>query len=124
MYEFKVALTNKLKSYISEDKIFNTLPLNDDDNEPIYPLVIYNIKKIPRTPGYIFIVKIDVWDNNPNTIELEKLVKNISKGLNFLSYYDSNLVYHSYNTLIQDVDTQEENINRRQIQTEFKMYEQ
>jgi len=124
MYTFKVALINVLKKYISENNIFNTLPLNDDDNNPTYPFIVYKVKRIPKTPGYIYIVTIDIWDNKPNTIELERLTDIIAAGINFLSYDDETIVFHAYENLTQDIDTQEENLNRRQIQAEFNAYNQ
>lgn len=124
MLTFKNALIITLKKFISEDKIFNTLPLNDDSDEPGYPFIVYKVKRIPRSPGFIYTVDLDIWDNNSNTIPLDRLTDKISDGINYLSYDDDKIVFHSYESLIQDVDTQEENLNRRQIQVEFLAYSQ
>lgn len=122
MYDFKIALVEKLKEFIDEDKIFNTLPLNDDDNEPEYPFIVYSVLEIDNLPRIDYDVKIDVWDNNSNTIILEQLSDSIANGLNRISYSTDDITFRSYKSNVQDVETQEEELNRRQIQTFFFAY--
>jgi hypothetical protein len=117
-YDFKYALVTILKTIISEDSIYNTLPLQDVE----YPFLTYEAKKIPKTPGCIFNVVIDIWDNRTDTTRLEMLTDEISNVLDYISYNDDNILLRSYETLTQDVPTQEESINRRQVLAEISTY--
>ena len=83
---------------------------------------VYHIESIPLDSREDYLLIIDIWDNDPDTAELENTLDSVYTAFNYQSYTNSNVAFHAYCLWRGSVPDEDESIHRRQARFQLKTY--
>ena len=89
-----------------------------------FPIVTYKLTtSIEDFQKEDFILEVNVWNNNTNTLTLEELTENIDNTLHRSALYSNNQVqFNIYRTNRLMIDDPDRKIRRRQLRYVVKAY--
>jgi len=90
-----------------------------------FPYVVYSFPNSFSKEGQeVFILDIDIWDNQEDTTALETLASSVWKGLNRLHYIDENIQFSIYqSSRLPELEDDNPAIKRRKLIFELKYFE-
>lgn len=103
------------------------VPRKDENTNkaPLFPYIVFNLKNLDNSDSRDDnVLEIDIWDNKPlDTTELETLADSIEAYFKENKYHTNNFLQASfYKISRQPIPDPDENIRRRQLRYQVKVY--
>lgn len=120
-YPFKIQIANILQNVFTSNRIYDQLPLDDQD----YNFVVYEVKKINNKDSCNkFMIIIDIWGKSEDSVELDQLLDSTVDTFEKKTYNQNNLSSFFHESSSHSIPTNEESTVRRRLTLNADVFKQ